>query len=152
MNPNLLHKSLLRRLWNQTPAGRMVKGSLDRRIKNPGCYPGLDLSLRGKEETLSRGESGSVVMATSDGLQESKLCLSWWVPITGEVHPRLRAQLGYQPIVSISEHTAAQLQNTLQPSSRGLFPWAQGPGRETCLSLEPSWELARPGRRRYSHR
>lgn len=56
---------------------------------------------------LSREESGSVVTATPDGLQESKLCLAQWVPITGGLHPRLRAQPGYHPIVSIPEHTAS---------------------------------------------
>lgn len=95
----------------------MIKDRLDGKIKNPEGYLGLDLSLRG-EEMLSRGESGRVAMAIPGGLQESKLWL--WVPITGGVQPRLWAQPGNQPSVSIPEHAVAQLQGpfSINPGPR----------------------------------
>lgn len=67
MNPNFLHKGLLGMLLNETPAGRVIKDRLDRRIKVPG-HSLAWICISGEGARSSRAESRSVAMATPDGL------------------------------------------------------------------------------------
>lgn len=137
-------------LRNQAPAGGVAKDRLDRRIKNPGQYLGLDLNLRGKERGSEQGRvwvsgygytrwtckslSSAWLSGSLSQVGASKARSLAWLP-DHCCHTRTHCSPAPEHGSPAPEHTAAQFQNTLQPSSRSPFPWAQGPRQSTMLVL-----------------